>query len=109
MKKLGMTVVAAAAMMFSAQTTIAQETEVEAAPTEQVAQQEENFQAIEVQDLPEAVQQAVARDYATATISEVFENQNEGEKKYKIVFTDEAGETIKVYADAEGNWIEDKK
>ena len=110
MKKICLTVVAASAMLFSAQNLTAQE----AVPTEvavETTQQElTDYVKIEITDVPAEVQQALERDYEGAVISEAFVKEEEGgEKKYKLVVKTAAGEEQELFADAQGNWIEDKE
>lgn len=105
MKKIFLTTLAATAMLFTVETATAQVYE-EGTAQEELQQQKDEMQKIEVQELPEEVQQAVERDFQGATISEAFVEEKEGEKKYKIVLTTQEGETKELYADAQGNWID---
>lgn len=67
---------------------------------EQVVQDE--FAEIEVAKLPQAVSEAVQKDYAGATIDKAYVNDKE---EYKLeISKDGASQTL--YADKEGNWIE---
>ena len=51
-----------------------------------------DFTPIEVKDLPAAVQEAITKNYAEATIKEAAVEANEdGTKTYKVVLTDEEG------------------
>ena len=51
-----------------------------------------NDTPIEVKDLPAAVQEAITKNYAEATIKEAAVEANEdGTKTYKVVLTDEEG------------------
>lgn len=103
MKKLSFTVVAAAAMFFSVQTSEAQVTGEEV-PVEQGTVQED-FQKIEAVNLPAEVQAAVERDFAGATIAEAYVTDKDGAQKFKLVLNLGNGETKELYADAQGNWI----
>lgn len=85
-----------------AETTTTTETEV----TTQFAVQDE-FAKVEVADLPEQVTAAITRDYAEATTKEVWVKEKDGKVVYKIKL-DVNGEEKKLYADAEGNWIDKK-
>ena len=50
------------------------------------------YTPIEVKDLPAAVQEAITKNYAEATIKEAAVEANEdGTKTYKVVLTDEEG------------------
>lgn len=46
------------------------------------------FKPIEVKDLPQAVLDAVAKDYAEFTIKEAYVEEVKGTKTYKVVLTD---------------------
>lgn len=46
------------------------------------------FKPIEVKDLPQAVLDAVTKDYAEFTIKEAYVEEVEGTKTYKVVLTD---------------------
>ena len=46
------------------------------------------FKPIEVKDLPQAVLDAVTKDYAEFTIKEAYVEEVEGPKTYKVVLTD---------------------
>lgn len=110
MKKMILSVVAASAMLFSAQTMTAQEANAEAEVTlEQAADQQSDWRQIEVAELPAEVQQAVERDFAGAVIAEAHVKEKEGEQKFKLVIQTAEGEQQELYADAQGNWIEKKK
>ena len=106
MKKICLTVVAAGAMLFSAQNLSAQEVaQVEVEET--VVQRAENgFVQIDIDEVPTEVREALERDYAGATISEAFVKEHEGEQKFKLKVKTAEGEDKELYADAEGNWIE---
>ena len=110
MKKLGLTF--AALGLFFATTTQAQEVSeasVQVSTEEAVSVQEE-YEKIEVSKLPAAVNMAIEKDFAGATVKEVWVKEKEGKMVYKIKL-DVNGEEKKVYKDAEGNWIkkENKK
>lgn len=70
--------------------------------TEVVAAQDD-FSAIEISELPEAVAAAVAKSYPTATISKAYTNEA---NQYKLEVALEDGTAGTLYADADGNWIE---
>lgn len=112
MKKICLTVVAASAMLFSAQNLSAQEVAQAQVEVEETVEQraQEDFRQIEIQELPAEVQQAVERDFAGATIAEAHVNEKEGEQKFKLKITTADGEEKELYSDAKGNWIDkDKK
>ena len=51
-----------------------------------------DFNPIEVKDLPAAVQEAITKNYAESTIKEAaVEAKEDGTKTYKIVLTDKEG------------------
>jgi hypothetical protein len=71
--------------------------------TENVQKQEDNFQRIDVSQLPKAIVDAVQRDYSGATIAEAYVNEL---SIYKLVLV--SGPDKKTfYADAQGNWIDE--
>ncbi|HET8753322.1 MAG TPA: hypothetical protein VFM59_03095 [Salinimicrobium sp.] len=107
MKKICLTMVAAAAMIFSTQTASAQVTGEEQAPVEQQAQQQEEYVLIQATDLPAEVQQAVEKDFQGATVSEAYVNDKEGVKTFKLVVATTDGQNKELYADAKGNWIDE--
>ncbi|MBQ4913077.1 hypothetical protein J8L85_01420 [Maribacter sp. MMG018] len=61
------------------------------------------FTEIATSDLPEAVTNAVATSYPTATINKAYVNQ---EKQYKLEVSLEDGTQGTLYADEEGNWLD---
>ena len=79
---------------------VATEVATEAAATMEV---QDEFTAIELSALPETITEALARDYPNAEISQADVNE---ESKYKVEVTAEDGSDLKLYADAEGNWLE---
>lgn len=109
MKKLGMTMMAAAAMFFTVQTASAQVEGQDRTTMEQRTQQQEDFQQIEVTELPSEVQQAVERDFQGATVSEAHIRDRDGEANYKIVIATQDGESRELFADAQGNWIDNQE
>lgn len=104
MKKLVFVV----ALALGSLTAFAQETETEDMKemkddaTEVVAEQDD-FAAIELSELPETIAVALERDYPGATVAEAFVNED---SQYKLKVTQEDGTELKLYADAEGNWLE---
>ena len=109
MKKICLTVVAASAMLFSAQNLSAQETAPVPVAVEEAVQETAEWVAIEIEELPAEVQQAVERDFEGAVISEAHVKEKEGEKKFKLKVTTAEGEEKELYADAQGNWIDKEK
>ena len=106
MKKICLTLVAASAMLFSAQTLSAQEVAEANATVETTTQQVTDYTKIELTEVPAPVQQALERDHEGAVISEAFVKDEEGVKTYKLAVKTAEGEDVELYADAEGNWIE---
>lgn len=107
MKKLSLSLMAAAAMFFSVQEATAQVTGEDRTTMEERQQQQDDYQQIETQDLPEEVQQAVERDFQGATISEAYVKEQDGENKYRIVLSTQQGQQRELFADEQGNWIQE--
>ena len=85
-------------------TAFAQDTEdVQADATEVVAAAQDEFSEIAVEELPEAVTAAVEKNYPTATINKAYANEA---KQFKLEVSLEDGTTGTLYADENGNWIE---
>ena len=99
MKKLVLLPVVALGLLFSAQG-FAQEATTQAA-VETVVQ--DDMVAIPVENLPEAITNAVAKDHPGTTISEAHASKDA--TKFKLILAKEDGETETVLCDAEGNWI----
>lgn len=99
MKKLMLVAI----MAFGTMTVFAQEeATTEAAATEAIATQDD-FTEVALDQLPEAVIAAVAKNYPTATINKAHVNEA---AQYKLEVSLEDGTSGTLYADAEGNWIE---
>lgn len=64
------------------------------------------FKPIEVKDLPQAVLDAVAKDYAEFTIKEAYVEEVEGTKTYKVVLTDAKDNTAAVLYTEKGEVLE---
>lgn len=64
------------------------------------------FKPIEVKDLPQAVLDAVAKDYAEFTIKEAYVEEVEGTKTYKVVLTDAEDNTAVVLYTEKGEVLE---
>lgn len=63
-----------------------------------------NYSQVKVEELPEAVKNALIKAYPTAVVDKVFINEN---KEYKLQIT--VGDKVgMLYADANGNWIQKK-
>jgi len=63
----------------------------------------DEFKEIAVDKLPASVTSAVKNDFATATISKAYVNTDE---QYKLELSID-GNTSTVYADKDGNWLEE--
>ncbi|MEK6153227.1 hypothetical protein WIW50_08205 [Flavobacteriaceae bacterium 3-367] len=91
----------AAAFALVGLTAFAQD-EAQADATEVVVAQDD-YTEIAASELPEAVTAAVAKNYPTATINKAYINEA---KQYKLEVSLEDGTTGTLFADAEGNWID---
>ncbi|MGY5849102.1 hypothetical protein [Salegentibacter sp. F14] len=107
MKKLGLSLLAVTAMFFYTENANAQvEGEVEAnTQVEAHAQQQKDFQEIDVVALPQPVKDAVMTDFNGAVTEEAWVKEKDGKTVYKLSLNVE-GEKKKVYADQDGNWID---
>ena len=107
MKKICLTLVAASAMLFSAQKMNAQEVAQVDVTTEETVVEAVDYVKIEISEVPAAVQQSLERDYEGAVLSEAYVKEEEGSKVYKLVVKTAEGEQQELFADAEGNWVEE--
>ncbi len=107
MKKLGLSLMAAAAMFFATENMNAQVEEVTETEA-QVADKTQDLEEIDVVALPQAIKDAVMTDFSGATTEEAWVKEKEGKKMYKLHLNVD-GEKKKVYADEEGNWIDKKE
>ena len=111
-------VILAIALVVGGLTTYAQETETdkedmnatsvetEATVEEEAAataQDQDTYQEIAVEELPEAVSAAVEKSYPTASIDKAYIND---EQQYKLQVSLNDGTVGTLFADAEGNWID---
>lgn len=93
-----------AALALGSLTTFAQDAEeVQAVATEEVMEAQDEFAAIELSELPEAITEAIAKDHPNATISKAYTNEA---AQYKLEVIKEDGTEVQLYADEEGNWLE---
>lgn len=92
-----------AALSLGSLTAFAQEEEVTQEVATEVAVAQDDFTAIETSELPEAVSNAVATNYPSATINKASVNK---EEQYKLEVALEDGTEGVLYADKDGNWIE---
>lgn len=63
---------------------------------------QQEYKEIKVDALPQAVRDALAADFPTATLNKAYVNEAQ---EYKLDITVD-GVTSSVYADKDGNWIE---
>jgi len=63
----------------------------------------DDFKEISVAEVPQAVTDAVSKNFPTANLDKAYMNK---EKQYKLVLSLEDGTQGTVYADEEGNWID---
>ena len=98
MKKVFLT----AAIILGGLTTYSIQAQVVTQEEEVVNVVQEEYKEIKVDSLPQAVKDALAKDFATATLNKAYINNKE---EYKLEITsDEVASTV--YADKDGNWIE---
>lgn len=107
MKKTLLTTVTALAMIFSVNIASAQVYEEAGGNQQQQTQQQDDFQQIEANQLPAAVQQAVEQEHQGSQISEAYLKEKDGQTKYKLVLTTQDGQSQEIFSDAEGN-LKDK-
>ena len=62
--------------------------------------------SIEVKELPQAVLDAVTKDYAEFTIKEAYVEEVEGTKTYKVILTDAEDNTAAVLYTEKGEVLE---
>ncbi|PTX45283.1 hypothetical protein C8P64_1277 [Christiangramia gaetbulicola] len=105
MKKIALSIMTVGALFFGTQSTYAQEEEMEEVEAIEMEVQEETFASVDVAELPQAVKDAVALDYAGAETSEAWVKTKDETKIYKLKL-DVNGETKKVYVDQDGKWLE---
>ncbi len=100
MKKLFIVPAIALGLMFQAQSVQAQ-----AAQDHDIAAVtlQEEYIELATENLPQAVLDAVAKDFKGATISKAA--AKEDASAFKLELTKEDGEAMEVYCDADGNWI----
>ncbi|MEO9891459.1 hypothetical protein [Aurantibacter sp.] len=75
----------------------------EAIDASDVVASQDSFSEIAAEELPEAVTEAVSKNYPTASIDKAFINES---KQYKLEVSLEDGTAGTLYADDNGNWIE---
>lgn len=63
----------------------------------------DDFTEISVSEVPQAVADAISKNFPTATLEKAYANE---EKQYKLVLSLKDGTQGTVYADEEGNWLD---
>ncbi|MDN3620480.1 hypothetical protein QWY81_13515 [Polaribacter undariae] len=63
----------------------------------------DDFKEISAKELPEAVSNAIMKNFPLATVNKLYVN---GSEQYKIDLTIDETDAV-VYADKDGNWIEE--
>ncbi len=63
---------------------------------------QDDYKEIKTDSIPQAVKDALAADFQTATLNKAFVNHKQ---EYKLEITVDGAASI-VYADKDGNWIE---
>ena len=106
MKKIVLSMMMTGAMFFAMQIH-AQDGEMAVAEDTMQMEQEE-FASVDVQELPQAVKDALSTDYSEASATEAWVKTKGENKVYKIKL-DMDGETKKVYVDQDGNWMDMKE
>ncbi|MGY5846274.1 hypothetical protein ACW6QP_02550 [Salegentibacter sp. HM20] len=113
MKKLGLSLMAAAGMLLATQTMQAQTEgeieEVNATVETEAKSMQDDYTEVDVVTLPQAIKDAVMTDYNGAVTEEAWMKEKDGKVVYKLKLNVN-GETEKAYIDQDGNWIDkDKK
>lgn len=107
MKKLVLTFAAIGLFFTGVQAQVAETTTTTEVTTQTVLNVQDDFAKIELVELPAAVTAALSRDYAGVTTQEAWVKEKDGKVVYKLKVNVD-GEDKKLYADAEGNWIDKK-
>ncbi|QED38259.1 hypothetical protein FK178_11285 [Antarcticibacterium arcticum] len=107
MKKLVLSFAAIGLFFTATQAQVVSETTTttEVSTTEVTVQ--DDYSQIEVAELPATVTAAITRDFVGAVTQEAWVKEKDGKVVYKIKLNVN-GEEQKLYADAEGNWIDKK-
>ena len=70
---------------------------------------QDEFTKIDVKELPEAVAQAVAKNYEGATIKEAYVAEKESGKVYKVILTTKDSQEVTVLMNEKGEEVKDLK
>ncbi len=93
-----------AALSLGTMTAFAQEEETAVTETAtEVMEAQDAFAEVAIEELPEAIAVALETAHPGAVISKAYTNEA---AQYKLEVAKDDGETVELYADAEGNWIE---
>ncbi len=105
MKKIVLSLMTMGAVFFGSQNLQAQE-ENEVGEVA-VSTVQDEYAEVEIMALPQAVKDALNKDYAEAIPQQAWVKADGEMKIYKIDLDDE-GEIEQVFVDQDGNWIEDE-
>ena len=108
MKKIILSVFTFGALLFANQDAQAQEKETETEEVEVievVEVEQDEYASIDVAELPQAVQDAIATDYNEATVTSAWMKAEDETTVYKLKL-DLKGEEKKVFIDQDGEWLE---
>jgi len=110
MKKLGLTLAAIGLFFTAAQAQVEGEVKTEVEVENELVVVGDEFEKMEVSNLPETVTSAIITEFPEAITTDAFVKQDDEKVIYKVKL-DIKGKLKKVYLDADGNWIkmEDKK
>jgi len=92
-----------AVLSLGSLTAFAQDGEEIVGEATQTAVAQDDFSELETSNLPAAVATAVSTNYPTGTINKAYVNKQE---QYKLEVALEDGTTGTLFADKDGNWIE---
>ena len=101
MKKIVLMVAVAACVVFASQSVQASAVQTS---VENVMQ--DDFVKIEVKELPQVVQDAIAKSYEGSTVKEAYVAGADGAKKYKVVLVDKDQKEQMVVLNEQGEVIE---
>ena len=73
----------------------------------QVQVPQDEFTKIDVKELPEAVAQAVAKNYEGATIKEAYVAEKESGKVYKVILTTKDSQEVTVLMNEKGEEVKE--
>lgn len=88
---------------MSAQDVLVSENGIQHNQVNEISIATEDFEEISVAEVPQAVTDAVSKNFPTANLDKAYTNEK---KQYKLVLSLEDDTQGTVYADEEGNWID---